>query len=294
MAKLSIFLSHSSKDKPFVRRLNKDLKSHGFTTWIDEDNIPFGGSIAKGIQSGLDTCDVLLVFLSEHSTASKWVATEWQSRFFREITDKHIQVVPVLIQKCVIPTFLADKRYIDFQEEGEYERNLSETLAYLNRLSLERYGEPVPVIRREQRILSHVQEILDDLVPEKLAMPLNRRMPIIDTLKKIPRSGKRVRLVDFKPTLKPRSVYDHILSLAHIADCLLPHIETRLKASELGDLSLCIAYHELNEMVLGDIPSYTSLTNEKRNMIRVYAEERVRSVSPASGRRSPTASSGSS
>src|SRR6266436_1114520 len=94
MPRLKVFLSHSGRDKPFVRRLNKDIKSHGFETWIDEDNVPPGGSITAEVQKALEICDVVFVFLSEHSVASKWVSNEWQSQFFKEADEKNIRVIP--------------------------------------------------------------------------------------------------------------------------------------------------------------------------------------------------------
>lgn len=68
--------------------------------------------------------------------------------------------------------------------------------------------------------------------------------------------------------------------MAHTADCLLPYISHGLEKSEFIELARCIAFHELNEVVLGDIPTYTSLTPVKRNESRNYAEERLRSVDP--------------
>jgi hypothetical protein len=38
----SIFLSHNSKDKPFVRRLSKGLQAHGIRVWVDEAEMQLG------------------------------------------------------------------------------------------------------------------------------------------------------------------------------------------------------------------------------------------------------------
>src|SRR5579871_3967493 len=126
MRTLQIFMSHSSRDKAFVRRLNKDLKSHAFQTWLDEESIPFGKSIPEEIQRGLDSSDVLFVFLSEHAVASRWVSNEWQSTFFQQVNLRKIPIVPILLGDCTIPTFLADKRYADFRKKEKYDTNLSE------------------------------------------------------------------------------------------------------------------------------------------------------------------------
>jgi 5'-deoxynucleotidase YfbR-like HD superfamily hydrolase len=280
MPKLCVFLSHSSEDKAFVRRLNKDLKSHSVDTWVDEENIPFGASIPEEIQKGLDKANLLFVFLSEHSVASRWVTNEWQTKFFQQVSQRKIIVVPILINDCQIPAFLADKKYVDFRKEEDYESNLAKVLRFLSQISIEKAEEGGPKFDNTTKILDYTREMIDDLGSESISLPTYKRLPIIDTLKLIPRSGKRVRLVNFTPPLKIRTIYDHILSLAHLADCVLPHIKHGVNQSELGDIAFCIAYHELNEIVLGDIPSYTSLDTEKRDMIGIYAEERLRSVPP--------------
>ncbi|WP_282129029.1 TIR domain-containing protein [Roseobacter litoralis] len=280
MKKLKIFLSHSSRDKEFVNRLNKDLKSGGFSTWIDDVDIPFAESIAERIQRGLKESDILFLFLSNASVKSRWVATEWQSQFFRQISEGKTIVVPVLIEACDIPEFLKGRKYIDFTKSSEYTNKLAETLEFLQLKKVERFGQKPAMFDRRLGIRSHVVEILSDLEKEVIQLPQIRRIPIVGTLKKIERSGKVLRLTGFKPEVRVRSVYDHIISLAHISDCFLPSIDDKLTSSDLRDLSLLIAYHDINEVILGDIPAYTSLSRSKRASIRVYAEQRLKTVPP--------------
>src|SRR5215831_7936160 len=58
--KRDIFLSHSSRDKEFVRRLAADVESESFNgrhllTWLDEAEIRPGQSIPGQINHGLET-----------------------------------------------------------------------------------------------------------------------------------------------------------------------------------------------------------------------------------------------
>jgi 5'-deoxynucleotidase YfbR-like HD superfamily hydrolase len=280
--KLTAFLSHSSKDKSFVRRLNSDLRSHSIETWLDEQNIPLGGSITESIEAALSEARVVLVFLSEAAVTSRWVTTEWQSKFFKQINDQRIMIIPILLSDCEIPNFLADRRYLDFRRQHDYESNLSILLSFLAKIAEDEAGKVNDIgIKNSGSIFEITLEILSDLEREQISLPVHKRLPIIDTLKLLPRSGKRVRLQNFRPTVKVRSIYDHLLSLAHIADAIVPCIRHGIAQSELSDIALCIAYHELNEVVLGDIPTYTSLTTNKRNSARIYAEERLRTVTPS-------------
>ena len=151
----------------------------------------------------------------------------------------------------------------------------------LQRLQSEsRTENDFPRYEKTTSILEYTKELLRDLEGEYISMPSFTRLSLIGTLKKMPRQGKKRRLAGFTPQIRVRTIYDHILSVAHVADCLLPAIKHRLPEQEFALLSLCIAYHELNEVVLGDIPSYTSLASGKT--VRNNAEDRLRGVPPAS------------
>lgn len=276
---MRIFLSHSNKDKEAVRRVNKDLRAHNFDTWIDEDDIPFGGSITKYVEKGLDNSDVIMVFLSQHAVLSKWLEIEWQTKFFEQVKKDEILVIPVLLEECKIPSFLATCRYADFSQKEQYESNLSKLLRQLQISKQEKESKYVHKARIDS-VYDYTIELLEELEEEIISLPVHKKLPIIATLKKIPRSGKKVRLQRFKPSVLVRSVYDHIVSMAHVADCLLPHINHGVNKHEHAELARCIAFHELNEVILGDIPTYTSMNERTRIRTRNYAEQRLRSIPP--------------
>jgi hypothetical protein len=48
-----IFLSHSSKDKPNVERLARDLKEAGASVWLDVWEMSIGDPLTRSIQAGL-------------------------------------------------------------------------------------------------------------------------------------------------------------------------------------------------------------------------------------------------
>jgi 5'-deoxynucleotidase YfbR-like HD superfamily hydrolase len=277
---MKVFLSHSSNDKLIIRRLNKDLTSHGFETWLDGNEVPHGASIPASISRGLSDSQILVLCISRHSVASKWVAAEWESALSKHLNGDGTKVIPLRLDDSAVPVFLTQYRYSDFREKDQYEQSLSLLLDTLNIYKSEFLGQFAQPRTPVTSILQFTQELLEDLNSEFVSLPMHRRIMIVDTLKQIPRSGKKVRLENFKPAIRVRSVYDHMLSLAHSADCLLPIFEHSLKEHEYASLAQCIAYHELNEVVLGDIPTYTSLSSGSRHRARILAEERLRSVEP--------------
>jgi len=131
--KSNIFMSYSSKDKQFVRWISVDLNNAGHKVWFDEWNILIGESIPSKIQKGLDECDFLIVILSQNSVISNWVEREWQEKYFEEINKGKIFVLPILKEKCNIPTLLKTKRYADFS--GDYTQGLEDLLFTLNKFS---------------------------------------------------------------------------------------------------------------------------------------------------------------
>lgn len=111
----TIFLSHSSKDKPTILRLAIDLTHLGHSVWLDEWRILPGDSIPASITRGLEDSRFVVVALSKSSTSSNWVEKEWQSRYWDEVSSRKVSVIPILLEDCKVPTLLKTKKYVDFR-----------------------------------------------------------------------------------------------------------------------------------------------------------------------------------
>jgi hypothetical protein len=122
-----VFVSHSSKDKPFVRRLVDELKRRDLAVWFDERELGVGDSIVDGIQTGLKESDYLMIVLSRNSVASKWVRNELNYALMEEKSRQGIAILPVLIEDCEIPPLLTGRIHADFR--GDFEIGLNSLLA---------------------------------------------------------------------------------------------------------------------------------------------------------------------
>lgn len=116
------FLSHSSKDKPFVRKLAADLVANGVKVWIDEQRILVGDSIPEKIAQGLAESDFFLIVVSHNSVESSWVKKELSSALVHEIERRKVAVLPIKLNDAEMPSSIKDKRYADFT--GSYEEGL--------------------------------------------------------------------------------------------------------------------------------------------------------------------------
>lgn len=124
--KIVAFLSHSSKDKPFVRQLAADLTRNDVAVWLDEREIRVGDSITDKVGQGLATSDYFLIALSEHSIESAWVQKELNQALITEIEQKKVRILPLKLSDCEIPELIKDKKYADFSQH--YKSGLSELL----------------------------------------------------------------------------------------------------------------------------------------------------------------------
>jgi hypothetical protein len=109
-------LSHSSKDKDFVRQLAADLTNNGIAVWLDEQMIKVGDSIAEKVSQGLAESDYFLIVLSDNSVQSEWVKKELNHALISEIEEKEVKVLPILLSQCQIPALIKDKKYADFSK----------------------------------------------------------------------------------------------------------------------------------------------------------------------------------
>ena len=60
------FISHSSKDKPFVRKLKEDLNFNDVETWLDQDELKVGDKLYDTLIFGLQTSSHFLIILSNN------------------------------------------------------------------------------------------------------------------------------------------------------------------------------------------------------------------------------------
>lgn len=125
--KIVAFLSHSSRDKPFIRQLASDLTKNGISVWLDEREIRVGDSIPDKVGQGLAESDFFLIALSENSVDSAWVKKELNQALVAEIEKRKTHILPLKLSECQIPQLIRDKKYADFS--ANYKEGLKDLLS---------------------------------------------------------------------------------------------------------------------------------------------------------------------
>ena len=88
----SVFISYSSKDERYIKKMTQMLEKMGITYWIAPDMIPAGSNYAREIPSAIQNCDIFLLVLSKASQQSIWVEKEIDSAIYYRKTIVPFQI----------------------------------------------------------------------------------------------------------------------------------------------------------------------------------------------------------
>ena len=86
----SCFISDSSQDEEFARRLHEKMRGDKLRIWFAPEDMQGGQKLIEQIDRAIQVNDRLLLVHSEHSLNSEWVQTEIRKarRFFRSFKQK--------------------------------------------------------------------------------------------------------------------------------------------------------------------------------------------------------------
>lgn len=105
-----VFISYSQKDIDFVNTFAALLQRFGLNVWKDSKDIPIGGNIPKGIYEGIKNSSHFCCIISKSSIQSAWVEEELSYAKMRQLNDRTLQIVPILIDSVSIPDFVSAYR----------------------------------------------------------------------------------------------------------------------------------------------------------------------------------------
>lgn len=141
--KLSVFLSHSSKDNKFVQRLEKALKKNGIEVWVDYDRLDVGDSLYGKLAPAIYTSDYFVLIWSENSQKSRWVRErELNAALAREDEEDREIILPVLLDATPRPDFLKHQVYADFTSEDKFDESLKKLAKAIKRAVPKAVDEP--------------------------------------------------------------------------------------------------------------------------------------------------------
>lgn len=148
-----VFLSHSSKNKTFVRKLGNDVMSDKLGkqlhAWIDEGQIEKGQSITGAVEVGLSKSKFFAIIMTPEYFESKsgWTDAEWHAAIFDDPDNRNGKIIPIMAENCPkIPFLLRHLNTIDMRA-ANYKYGLKELIRVLRELPI-----PQPIPHRGQLI----------------------------------------------------------------------------------------------------------------------------------------------
>jgi hypothetical protein len=139
---LSCFISYSSFDESFARRLHGDLQARGVRCWFAPHDLEIGDRIRPTIERSIHLHDKLLLVLSKHSIESNWVESEVETAFERERLEQRDVLMPIRLDDAVFKSNAAWANHVrrtrhigDFSVEtvAPYAENLERLVRALRR-----------------------------------------------------------------------------------------------------------------------------------------------------------------
>lgn len=130
---MPVFISYSHANADFAEKLAFQLVKARAQVWIDRWELNVGDSLLQRIEEAVTGASALIVVLSKASVASEWCRKELTAGLMRELEEKRVVVMPVLLESCDIPLFLRDKKYADFR--SDFDAGLSDLLKGISRVT---------------------------------------------------------------------------------------------------------------------------------------------------------------
>lgn len=129
----SCFISYSSKDDDFAKRVYADLQAQNVRCWFAPEDLKIGDKFRMRIDEAIRIHDKLLLVLSENSVKSAWVEKEVETAFEKErCQDNKPVLFPIRLDDAVMETdqaWAADIRrtrhvgdFTRWKEHDDYQR----------------------------------------------------------------------------------------------------------------------------------------------------------------------------
>lgn len=110
-----LFCSYRSTESARVMKVVNALRGRGLTVFVDNEQSVPGDQFIDVLERGIASSRGGLIFLSPQSVASGWVKDEYHYFLGRRSRTGAFRIVPVLLEDCAIPVFLAQTQHLDLR-----------------------------------------------------------------------------------------------------------------------------------------------------------------------------------
>lgn len=110
-----VFIIHSESDAAFVERLGARLRAADLAVWAGSERDSVGDNVIDRVTRDFEDIQFVVAVVSRGFTGSTWIAHEMSTWMLKEALGTRPVILPVLIEDCDLPSFLAGHRCFDFR-----------------------------------------------------------------------------------------------------------------------------------------------------------------------------------
>lgn len=134
-----MFLSHSSVDEVFARRLVEHLDSLGIDVWLAEWDLDAGDRLRESIADAIERSRFFGVVVSSAFEKSDWCQRELRYALKKERQAKKRILVPIVLESGDLPKWAAERVFLRF--DHDYYTGLANLAGMIHRIPRRRIHE---------------------------------------------------------------------------------------------------------------------------------------------------------
>ena len=124
-----VFLSYSSNDEQYARRIKQALEDSGLSCFMASKDIHAGQSFVDEVRNAVLNSREMCLLLSQDSIGSPWLQAEWAAAW---VLEKRIVPILLNVETEDLPSRLAQRQNVDFNQLDRYIYEVKGRRAILN------------------------------------------------------------------------------------------------------------------------------------------------------------------
>jgi len=164
-----VFISYNHNDIEIAHRISDTLQRENIDVIIDYKDISIGENVFNQIRYMYESSETVIVLLSQSLFVSEYFKFEFPKYFFEEARKRKINIIPVLVEKCQIPSDFLEYEIINLT--NDFNKGLQRIIQKL---------KIIPEISFEQFSPSEFEEFTFDLLKEYGFKNIQREQRIND------------------------------------------------------------------------------------------------------------------
>jgi Holliday junction resolvase len=99
-----VFISYNHNDSDMAHRISDSLQRENIDVIFDYKDISIGENVFNQIRYMYESSETVIVLLSRSLFSSDYFQHEFPQYFFEEARKRKINIIPILIEKCQVPS----------------------------------------------------------------------------------------------------------------------------------------------------------------------------------------------